>query len=82
MDLIIPEETLHAAHLSADELRQEIAMLLFARERLTLGQAVRLAGMDRLTFQHVLASRRIEPHYGVEDLEEDHDTLRRLGRLS
>lgn len=39
MAVAIPDETLYAAHLTAAELKQELAMLLFERDRLTLMQA-------------------------------------------
>lgn len=46
---------------------------------LTLGQASRLAGMGRLRFQHLIASRNIPVHYDLEEIEQDLATLR-LGR--
>ncbi len=81
MGLIIPDEILQATRMTAEELRQEIAVLLFQRDKLTLGQASRLAGMSRLPFQHLLASRQIPVHYDVTEFEEDLRTLRGLGRL-
>ncbi|HEY65905.1 MAG TPA: UPF0175 family protein [Caldilineae bacterium] len=81
MSLVIPEEILQAARISEAELRQEIAVMLFEKERLTLEQASRFAGMSRLQFQHLLASRQIPVHYDVEEFEEDLRTLRELRRL-
>ena len=81
MDCVIPEDVLHSARMSSDELKQEIAVLLFRKERLTLGQASRLADMPIADFQHLLASHNIGPHYDVNDLEDDVETLRTLGRL-
>jgi predicted HTH domain antitoxin len=63
------------------EMRQEIAVLLFEKEKLTLAQAARLAGMKRLAFQQLLAGREISIHYAVEEFEQDLRTLRDLGRL-
>ena len=77
MGVLIPDEILQAAHMTEDEMRQEVAILLFQRERLTLGQASRLAGVGRLAFQHLLASRRIPVHYDLAEFEEDLATLRR-----
>ena len=79
--LTIPADVLLAARMTEADLRQEIAVTLFQQGRLTTGQASRLAGVGRLRFQHLLASRGIEPHYGVEDFEADLETLRDLGRL-
>jgi predicted HTH domain antitoxin len=45
-----------------------------------MGQASRLAGMDRLGFQRLLASRRIPVHYDVGEFEEDLQTLAELRR--
>ncbi len=68
------------ARMSAGEMLVEIAVMLFVREKLTLGQASRLAGMSQIQFQHVLAGRQIAPHYGVEDFQQDLRTLAELGR--
>ena len=81
MRLIIPDEILQATKMSVDELKQEIAILLFQREKLTLGQASRLAGMSQIQFQHLLASRQIPIHYDVAEFDEDLKTLQELGRL-
>lgn len=80
MSVTIPDEILQTARMSEEELRQELAVLLFQKDRLTLGQASRLAGMDLLRFQHLLASRGIPVHYDVEEFEQDLSTLRNLGR--
>ncbi len=81
MSVTISDEVLQSARLSEAELRQELAVLLFERERLTLAQAARLAGLDRLRFQHLLASRAIPVHYDVAEFEADLNTLRDMGRL-
>lgn len=81
MSLTIPDALLQSARMSEAELRQEIAVLLFQRDKLTLAQASRFAHLSGLQFQHVLASRQISVHYDVADFEEDLQTLQRLGRL-
>ncbi|HEX3035875.1 MAG TPA: UPF0175 family protein [Thermodesulfobacteriota bacterium] len=77
----MPDEILQATCMSATELKQEIAVLLFQKEKLTLGQASRFAGISQLQFQHLLASRQIPVHYDVAELEEDLKTLQELERL-
>ena len=81
MSLVIPAEIVQATHMTEAELAQEIAVLLFQKEKLTLEQASRFAGMSQLQFQHLLASRQIPVHYDVADFEVDLKTLRELGRL-
>jgi predicted HTH domain antitoxin len=80
MPVVLSEETLRAADLTAGELRQELAILLFRQDELTLIQAAKLAAMAPLPFQHLLASRGIGPHYEVADFAQDLETLTRLGR--
>lgn len=81
MSVTIPDEVLQAARMSEAELRQELAVLLYEKERLTLAQSSRLSGMDRLRFQQLVASRGVPVHYDVEEFEQDLATLRELGRL-
>jgi len=81
MPVTIPDEVLTAAHITEPELKQELALALFQQERLTLGQASVLAGMSQLTFQALMAERRIPIHYGVVEFREDLRTLRQSDRM-
>ena len=81
MSILISDDILQSARLTEDELKQEIAILLFQKEKLTLAQASRFAGMTRLQFQHLLASRKIPVHYDVAEFEEDLKTLKESGKL-
>jgi predicted HTH domain antitoxin len=76
--LEIPQDILDTARLTIDELKVEMAVHLYAEGRLFIGKARELAGMPLWTFRQLLASRRISPHYDVEDLNEDITTLREL----
>jgi predicted HTH domain antitoxin len=67
--------------MSDAELLQELAIVLFQKEKLTFGQASRLARMPQLEFQRLLGSRQIPIHYDVAEFEEDLATLRSLGQL-
>ena len=80
MSVIIPDELLQSMRMTEGELKQEIAGLLFQKEKLTLAQAAALAGMTRLHFQHLLTSRQIPVHYHVADFEEDLRTLNEVDR--
>lgn len=77
----IPREVVHAARLKPEELKRELAVLLFQQERFSFGKAREMAGMTVWAFQHLLASRDIPVHYDLEDYEEDLSTLKGLGRL-
>jgi len=81
MSLLISDELIQASGLSEAELLQELVLLLFQREKLTLGKASRILGMTQLEFQALLASRNLHIHYDVEDLHEDIKNLQELGLL-
>ena len=81
MSLTILEEIIRSTRMSDEELAQEIAVMLYQKEKLTLGQASRLSKMSQIQFQHILASRKISLHYDEKELEEDISTLKELGRL-
>ena len=81
MSLTIPDEIIQSTRMTIPELTQEIAIMLFQKEKLTLGQASRLADMSQFQFQHLLSARQISLHYDEDDLAEDLKTLKKLGRL-
>jgi predicted HTH domain antitoxin len=75
MSLVISEETLETIQLTEEELRIEIAVMLFQQERLTLAQASHFANQNIVRFQRLLASRKIPLHYDIDDLREDVKSL-------
>lgn len=75
MSLTIPDEFLQTAQISERELKLEIAIILFQREKITLGTASQFAGINQLELQRLLGSRKIPIHYGTEELYEDLQTL-------
>lgn len=81
ISLEIPYDVIHATRMTQQELRQELALSLFQREKLSFGKAREMAGMDVWTFQQLLGSRGISVHYDVADYEEDLATLREMERL-
>ncbi len=80
--LEIPQTVLDAAQMSAQDVLRELALTLYAQQRLSLGKARELAGLSLLEFRQWLGLRRIEAHYDADDLQDDLAALRALGRLS
>jgi predicted HTH domain antitoxin len=74
--LEIPQEILDSARITVDDLKVEIAIYLYAQNRLSIGKARELAGMSLWEFRQLLASRKISPHFDVTDLEDDIATLK------
>ena len=78
MQLTIHDDIVRAANLSDEDIRLALALALFQAERITLAQAARLSGLDRIAFQHHLAARGIPIHHGREELVEDLRTIESL----
>ena len=79
MSLFISRDLLEATRMTEAEVKTELAVVLFQREKLTLAQAARLSGLGLITFQQLLGSRDIPLHYDVAEFEEDLATLAELG---
>ena len=58
--------------------RLELAIFLFKAEKMSLGKASEFAGLHKIEFQKHLKNRKIEIHYGVDELNEDLDNLENL----
>lgn len=81
MTVTFSEDILRSVRMTSDELQLEIAVMLYEKEKLSVGKAAQLAGMNRVDFMKLLASRKISAHYDVSDFEQDIRTLQELGRL-
>lgn len=79
-DLVVPKEVLQSVHMSPDEMLIELATHLYEKNRLTIGQAKRLAKLDLISFQKELAKRNIYLHITAEDVMKDLETLRKLDK--
>lgn len=71
----VPRDVVEGARIPENEFervaRVELAIALYARGILSLGQARRLAGLTRWEFLEELAKRGVERHYTREELEDD-----------
>jgi predicted HTH domain antitoxin len=81
MPIVVSDELLRSIGMSEEEVRGELAVLLFEKGRCTLAQASRLAGMSRIGFQKILQARGIPIHYGTDEFRRDLDNLRVAGLL-
>jgi predicted HTH domain antitoxin len=78
MHLTLSDDVVLAANLSEADLRMALALALFQDGRITLAQGARLASLDRLAFQQQLAARKVQIHYGEEELDSDMRTIESL----
>ncbi len=75
MTLTIPDEVLSSAHISSDELLVDLACYLYDKQRMSIGKATRLSGLNRIEFQKALAARDIYIKYSIEDFNTDMKNL-------
>jgi predicted HTH domain antitoxin len=78
MTVTLPENIPALQKMSEAELKQELALALYAGRRITLIQAADLAMMSFFDFQALLGERHIPQHYDENDLEKDLMVLREL----
>ncbi len=78
-DILIPGKILEESGISLRDFMVDLAVYLYQRELMTMGQARKLAGLDQISFQKALAERGVFMHYGVEDLHEDLRNLKSVG---
>lgn len=81
MSLTISDEILNSTGMSANELLTEIAVMLFQQGKVSLGKASKIANMNYVEFQQLIAERNITMHYDIEEFEEDITTLKATGWL-
>ena len=71
----IPDSVAEAARLPRKEfeaeMKKELALALYSRGALSEGKAAELAGLGRVEFARLLAERKVQRNYGMEDLEHD-----------
>lgn len=81
MTLVISDEIIQASGLSEKDLLLEIVLLLFQKDKLSLGKASEILGMTQIRFQRLLDEREICVHYDVAEFREDVQSLSRKGWL-
>ena len=78
MSVIIPDDILQSTKMTEDELRLEIAIMLYKQEKISSGKARAWTGLTVIEFQHELAKRGHCINYDVEDLQADIKTLQSI----
>lgn len=73
--LVLPDEILYQTKMTEAELRQEIAVALYAGNKLSFGQAQKLTRLNHFEFQSLLDEKGVSLHYSLDDLKDDMQTL-------
>lgn len=78
MVLELPGDLIFVPAYTEQDLKVDIAVMLYQRKALTLARAARWVGMTRLQFQKALADRNVSINYTVADFEVDMATLKSM----
>ena len=78
MTIEISDNLLEKSGLTKKKILLELAIILFQRESITLGQGSKIAGIHQFEFQQELAERKIPIHYDEEDFEKDLETIKQI----
>jgi predicted HTH domain antitoxin len=81
MTLNIPALSGNESGLTESDLRQDLALALYQQDKVSLGKAAQIAGLDRWAFQALMEKRGVRVNYDTEDLSHDVATLKKLGML-
>ena len=78
MNIALPPEIEN--NITPAEASLHLALGLFAGDKVTLGQAAKIAGLSKPAFLHELGVRKIPVHYSDEELAQDIATVRTVAR--
>jgi predicted HTH domain antitoxin len=71
MVLSIPDDFFRSLDMSEEALLLELAVALYAANKISFGLARRLTNLDWYRFREILTARNIPAHYGIKEFEED-----------
>lgn len=81
MSVVIPDDILKATSMTEDELKLEIAIMLYKQEKISSGKVRVWTGLSVIEFQQELSKRGLSINYDVEDFQADIQTLQSMDLL-
>ncbi len=75
MSIVISDDLLRKANINEKEFLIDIAVYLYDKRRLSIGQAKKLSGLNQIEFQKALVERGVYLNYDVEEFHKDLKTL-------
>ncbi|MEM9008126.1 MAG: UPF0175 family protein [Cyanobacteria bacterium P01_F01_bin.86] len=81
MSIVIPKDIVQASRMTEAELKLEIAIMLYAQQKISSGKVRAWTGLTVLEFQHELAKRKLFINYDADDFDADVKTLHSLDLL-
>ncbi|MCX6935227.1 MAG: UPF0175 family protein [Verrucomicrobia bacterium] len=78
MVIELSDQALEGIELSPELAKLEMALGLYRDEKVSLGKAAQVAGLSVPAFLQEMGRRNIAIHYGMEELNQDLEMLRKL----
>lgn len=78
--LTINDNLLQWANITENQLLEDIALMLYQNRKLSFGQASQTAKLNYAEFQFLLGRKQIPVNYGVQELMEDVETIKKLNQ--
>jgi predicted HTH domain antitoxin len=75
---VLESDILEAAHITEEEVKIELAILLYRKQRLSYAQARALSGLRRIEFDDLLFAYGVPTDFTVEDLHQDVRTSEKI----
>jgi predicted HTH domain antitoxin len=79
MTVTIPDDRIKNVPLTERDALVDVAIGLYKRQLISIGKAAEIAGVSTPQLLHELGQRCIPINYGLDDLDQDLETLRKLG---
>ncbi len=74
----VQDELIQLSGMSEQQLRIELALWLYSKNKLSVGRAMKFAKMNRFDFMELMNKHEIPVNYSPEDLEQDIQTIKKL----
>jgi predicted HTH domain antitoxin len=74
----VTDELIQLSGMNEQQLREELALWLYSKGKLSMGRAARFCNMERIQFMELMAKQKIDINYSVEDFEQDLETIEKL----
>ncbi|NEO88024.1 MAG: UPF0175 family protein [Spirulina sp. SIO3F2] len=81
MSLLIPDEIVRSTRMSEDELKLEIALMLYSQGKISSGRVRAWTGLSVIDFQQELKARGLYLNYDAAEFQADLQTLQAMNLL-
>ena len=74
----VTDELIQLSGMNEQQLREELALWLYSKGKLSMGRAAKFCNMERIQFMELMTKQKVDINYSVEDFEQDLETIEKL----